>query len=363
MTIIATLKAGREKPVRHGHPWVFSGAIDSWSRPAPAGAAVDVVSAGGEWLARGLAEGGKNLAVRIYTRRENEQLDGDFFAAKLRSAIAWREREVFAQEPDTDSFRLCFSEADGLSGLIIDRYRDKAVIIAEDILKPFIPSFGLSTKIDAPIRINESGFTYEVDTGGGQKTGFYLDQRINRRRVASYARGRRVLSCYCYTGGFEVHAAHAGATSVRGIDSSAPAIEQARRNQALNPGGVPVDYMAGDVPGFLRKCRDRAETFDLIILDPPKFVNSQAQIEKGLRAYKDINLLAMKLLAPDGILATFSCSGWVKRDDFTKALAWAALDAGREVQMLEHLGQPPDHPVSTVFPESDYLCGVIARVA
>lgn len=359
--ITARLKPGREKPVVHGHPWVFSGAIDSWSGSASPGAVIDVISHRGEWLARGLAGGGKNLAVRIYVRDERQQLDADFFAGKFRAAIAWREREVFSHEPDTDSFRLCFSEADGLSGLIVDRYRDKAVVIVEDILQPFVPSFGLSTDITGPIRIKESGFTYEVDISGGQKTGFYLDQRINRRRVASYARGRRVLSCYCYTGGFEVHAAHAGATSVIGVDSSAPAIEQARRNQMLNPGGVSVDYHIADVPAFLRKCRDSRQTFDLIILDPPKFVNSQIQIEKGLRAYKDINLLAMKLLTPGGILASFSCSGWVKRDDFLKAIAWAALDAKRDIQILEHLGQPPDHPVALTFPESEYLCGVIAR--
>lgn len=370
MTYLSTLKPGREKPVRHGHPWIFSGAIGSWSRAAPPGAVVDVVSADGEWLARGLAEGGKNLAVRIYTRDENEQLDTGFFAQKLRDAIAWRERGVVPLEPDTDSFRLCFSEADGLSGLIVDRYRDQAVIMAEELLKPFLPSFagvlsscGLGTQIKGPIRIKESGFTYDVDVSGGQKTGFYLDQRVNRRRVAAYATGRRCLSAYCYTGGFETHLAHRGAVSITGIDSSAPAIAQARRNQEINPGGGAVEYRVDDVPEALRKCRDRAQVFDLIILDPPKFVSSQLQIEKGLRAYKDINRLAMKLLAPGGILASFSCSGWVKRDDFLKALAWASLDAQREVQILEHLGQPPDHPVRLSFPESEYLCGVIARIA
>ena len=370
MSIRITLKTGREKPVRLGHPWIFSGAIASWSGPAHPGSVVDVISAGGEWLARGLAEGGKNLAIRIYSRREEEQLDVDFFARKLRSAIAWREREIFSQEPDTDAFRLCFSEADGLSGLIVDRYHDRAVMIAEPPLKPFIPALkdvlktsGLSTDIVAPVRIKESGFTYDVDISAGQKTGFYLDQRVNRRRVASFASGRRVLSCYCYTGGFETHLAHRGAFSITAIDSSAMAIQQAQRNQQLNPGGMAVEYRIADVPAFLRTCRDARQTFDLIVLDPPKFVNSQAQIEKGLRAYKDINLLAMKLLTPGGILASFSCSGWVKRDDFTKALAWAALDAGRDVQILEHLTQPPDHPVALHFPESDYLCGVIARIA
>jgi len=368
LIITATLKAGREKPVVAGHPWVFSGAIASWSKTPAAGSLVDVVAASGEWLGRGLAEGGANLAVRIYTRRESDHIDHAFFARTLQDAIGWRKRDVCSREPDTDSFRLCFSEADGLSGLIIDQYKDAARIVAEHVLAPYLPAIrdvlqsnGLNGNAKTAVRIKESGFVYDVDLGGGQKTGFYLDQRINRRRVAAYAQGRRALSCYCYTGGFETHLAHRGAVSVMGIDSSAPAIELARKNQALNPGGIPIDYRVDDVPGFLRKCRDSRQIFDLIVLDPPKFASSQAQIEKGMRAYKDINLLAMKLLTPGGILATFSCSGWVKRDDFTMALAWAAKDAGRSVQILEHLGQPPDHPVSLGFPEGEYLCGVIAR--
>lgn len=369
MSIIsATLKPGREKPVISGHPWVFSGAIASWSKAPAAGSLVDVVASSGAWLARGLAEGGANLAVRIYTRRESDRIDQEFFARKLQEAIDWRKRDVCSSEPDTDSFRLCFSEADGLSGLIIDQYKDAASIAAEQVLDPYLPAIrdvlqsnGLTGHSKAAVRIKESGFAYDVDLSGGQKTGFYLDQRINRRRVAAYAQGRRALSCYCYTGGFEAHLAHRGATGVTGVDSSAPAIELARRNQTLNPGGTPVEYQVADVPAFLRKCRDSRQAYDLIVLDPPKFASSQAQIEKGMRAYKDINLLAMKLLTPGGILATFSCSGWVKRDDFTMALAWAAKDAGRSVQILEHLGQPPDHPVSLGFPEGEYLCGVIAR--
>jgi len=370
MSIIsATLKAGREKPVLAGHPWVFSGAIASWSKTPSSGLVVDVVTSSGEWLGRGLAEGGVNLAVRIYTRQKSDQLDQEFFARKLQDAVEWRKRDIFSREPDTDSFRLCFSEADGLSGLIVDQYKGAASIAAEQVLGPYLTairdvlqSHGLDSNAKTPVRIKESGFVYEVDLGGGQKTGFYLDQRINRRRVAAYAQGRRALSCYCYTGGFETHLAHGGATGVTGVDSSAPAIELARKNQTHNPGGTPVEYRVADVPAFLRKCRDSRQAYDLIVLDPPKFASSQAQIEKGMRAYKDINLLAMKLLTPGGILATFSCSGWVKRDDFTMALAWAAKDAGRNVQILEHLGQPPDHPVSLGFPEGEYLCGIIARM-
>ena len=370
-----------------GHPWVFSGAIGAWSTTPRPGQSVDVVSANGDWLARGLAHPAGNLAVQVYTRDESQALSADFFRARLAAAIDWRERVVLPQEPDTDSFRLCFSEADGLSGLIVDRYADRALMqISAPSLAPYIPVFkdelsahGLEPLVEQveeaapgspsapvvsrPVTIRESGLRFEMDLGGGQKTGFYLDQRVNRRRAAAYAAGRRCLSAYCYTGSFETHFVRAGAASVTGLDRSEPALALARRNQALNPGPVSVDYHAADVPTMLRKYRDSRTSFDLIVLDPPKFVASQGQIDKGLRAYKDINLLAMKLLTPGGILVTFSCSGWVKAETFRTALEWAAADAGRDAQILEPLAQPPDHPVHISFPEGDYLCGFILRIA
>ncbi len=375
-----------------GHPWIFSGAIAGWSTTPKPGQVVDVHSDGGEWLARGLASPHGNLAIRVYTRDEQQALDDSFFARRLAAAIDWRERVVMPAESETDSFRLCYSESDGLSGLIVDRYRDAASVhVNTSLLLPFLPAMVevlKSRRLDVSIHydeeafakeggatppaaleqemkrlsIKESGFTYSVDLAAGQKTGFYLDQRMNRRRVAAYAQGRRSLSAYCYTGGFETQIAHAGASSITGLDRSEPAIAQAKVNLSRNPGGVPVDYLVADVPEQLRKYRDNRTTFDLIVLDPPKFVHNQKQLEKGLRAYKDINRLAMKLLTPGGILATFSCSGWVKTDEFLKAIGWAAEDAGREVQILEHLGQPPDHPVLLSFPESEYLCGLILRI-
>jgi 23S rRNA (cytosine1962-C5)-methyltransferase len=395
-SIFAKLKPGRDKPVRHGHPWIFSGAVASWSSPPSPGDAVDVVAGDGDWLARGLASPRGNLAIRLYTRDQARTLDGSFFARRLAEAIAWRERIVVPQEPDTDSFRLCFSESDGLSGLIVDRYADRvSVQVNTSLLVPYLPAMtealasrGLMPIVqfdresftregavhDLPAEqdelaqnarhpIRESGLVYHIDVAGGQKTGFYLDQRVNRRRVAAYAESRRCLSAYCYTGGFETHLARAGAASITGLDRSETAIIQARANLALNPGGTPVDHHVADVPERLRKYRDNRTDFDLIILDPPKFVHNQGQLEKGLRAYKDINRLAMKLLTPGGLLATFSCSGWVKREQFITTLEWAAQDAGRDVQILEQLGLPPDHPVWLSFPESDYLCGLIVRVA
>jgi len=388
----ATLKPGREKPVAFGHPWIFSGAVASWSSKPAIGQPVDIISATGEWLGRGLASPNGNLAIRIYTRNEATGLGETYFAEKLSSAISWREQLLFPQETGTDSFRLCFSESDGLSGLIVDRYADHASVhISTSLLLPFVPALGAEIRarglhsvihydtesiakeggstppaaIDhepKKITIKESDFTYSVDVTAGQKTGFYLDQRVNRRRVAAYAKGRRCLSAYCYTGGFETHLARAGAASIVGLDRSEPAIVQARITQSLNLAPVTVDYLVADVPDQLRKYRDNRTMFDLIVLDPPKFVHNQGQMEKGLRAYKDINRLAMKLLTPGGILATFSCSGWVKPDKFLKAISWAAADAGRDVQILEHLTQPPDHPILLSFPESDYLCGLILRV-
>lgn len=373
--ITATLKPRAEKAVRSGHPWIFSGAIDTWSTPPTEACVADIVSSGGEWLARGLAGGDTSIAVRIYTQNETDQLDTDFFARRLDTAIAWREQLLYPAESETDSFRLCFSESDGLSGLIVDRYAGHASVESSTpLLAPHLPALvGVLNKrglqsVDRNdtthrmIEIKESGFTYRIDPGSGQKTGFYLDQRANRRRAASYAAGRRCLSAYCYTGGFEMHLARSGASTITGIDSSASAIELAKANHVRNNSPVTPDYVVGDVPGMLRKFRDSRTSFDMIVLDPPKFVANRHQLEKGLRAYKDINLLAMKLLTPGGILVTFSCSGWVKAAEFRTALDWAALDAGRNVQILEHLTQPPDHPILLSFPESDYLCGYIMRV-
>jgi 23S rRNA (cytosine1962-C5)-methyltransferase len=221
----------------------------------------------------------------------------------------------------------------------------------------------LSDAPGQPVRIRENGLLFDVDLGGGQKTGYFLDQRENRRRVAAWAHGRRMLSCYCYTGAFEVAAAAAGATEILGLDRSASALEQARAHHQLNKLTVPVTYERADVPGALRRLRDAGRQFDLIVLDPPKFVLNRAQKEKGLRAYKDINLLALKLLAPGGVLATFSCSGQVTPSDFRMLLGWAAADVHRPVQIVEMLSQPPDHPVLAVFPDSEYLKGAVCRVS
>lgn len=394
---IVHLKKDRDKPVRHGHPWIFSGAIARWEGKANKPGPAVVLAANGEWLGRGFAHPNSNLAVRLLTRHEDEAVDETLLADRLDRALSLRE-QLFGPvglEGDTDSYRLVFSEADGLSGLMIDRYADVlSVRVGAAAWLPWLPFIRehLAARTDirrvffaaesdareregldeaavraesrfAPdsVRIRESGFCYDVDVAGGQKTGFYLDQREARRRVAAYAAGRAVLSAYCYTGSFELHAASSGAKSIIGLDASASALDRARAHHALNGLSVATDYRVADVPVALRKFRDEGRSFDLIVLDPPRFVSNPAQLEKGMRAYKDINLLALKLLRPDGILATFSCSGWVTAENLQLALGWAATDARREVQILETLAQPPDHPVLVSFPEGAYLHGLIAR--
>ncbi|HMP72918.1 MAG TPA: class I SAM-dependent rRNA methyltransferase [Kiritimatiellia bacterium] len=391
-SVHATLKPGRERLLRQGHPWVFTGAVASWSRTPKPGDTVDILSSQQEWIGRGLAGTGSNLAIRIYTHHPDQPLDAPFFTHALHTAIAFRESVIIPHEPHTDSFRLCYSESDHLSGLIVDQYADHAVLqLHTSLLLPYVPTWldllhtrGLATTVlyDAPsfqregidppppssshprpdpILIRENDLRFHVSLHNAQKTGFYLDQRVNRRRVAAYAAGRHVLDAFSYTGAFSLACARAGAASVTGIDRSEPALDHARVHAGLNPAPIEPIFLCADVGEQLRRYRDARKTFGMIILDPPKFVHHQAQLEKGLRAYKDINRLALALLEPGGFLATFSCSGWVKTDTFQTAVQWAAQDAGRPATLLERLGQPPDHPIPLAFPESDYLCGLILR--
>ena len=389
------LKPGREKPVLRGSSWIFSGAIEEVDGSGAAGEPADVFDNAGDWLGRGLWHPEADMTVRMYTQNPEETLDEAFFRGRIRRAVDLRHR-LFGKSTDwagTTAYRMVFSEADGLSGLIADQYADVVALqVGGKVWEPWLPAViaelkaatgascvsvradadavkreGLSENLGgeaAPdmVTIRENGHVFEAGLAGGQKTGFYLDQRENRRKVAAYARGRDLLSAYCYTGAFEVCAAHAGAKSIRGWDSSAPALAQARRHHELNPSGVPVEYEEADVPLRLRLARDRRESWDLIVLDPPRMVTRREGLEKGLRAYKDVNLLAIKLLRPGGILATFSCSGLVDMENFRKMVGWAAHDSGRRVRILEMLGQPADHPVPVEAPECEYLKGLVCVV-
>lgn len=389
------LKPGREKPVLRGSSWIFSGAIEEVDGSGAAGEPADVFDNAGEWLGRGLWHPEADMTVRMYTQDPGETLDEAFFRGRIRRAVDLRHR-LFGTSTDwagTTAYRMVFSEADGLSGLIADQYADVVALqVGGKVWEPWLPAViaelkaatgascvsvradadavkreGLSENLGgetAPdvVTIRENGHVFEAGLAGGQKTGFYLDQRENRRKVAAYARGRDLLSAYCYTGAFEICAAHAGAKSIRGWDSSGPALAQARRHHDLNPSGVPVEYEEADVPLRLRLARDRRESWDLIVLDPPRLVTRREGLEKGLRAYKDVNLLAIKLLRPGGILATFSCSGLVDMENFRKMVGWAAHDSGRRVRILEILGQPADHPVPVEAPECEYLKGLVCVV-
>lgn len=391
-----TLKPGREKSVRNRHPWLFSGAIHTIDPKANDGDIVDAHSNTGQWLARGYLNRRSQIQVRLLSWQADAAIDEAFWRGRLQRALAGR--ASLAADPQTTAYRLVHAESDGLPGLVVDRYGDWLVMqcltLGVERIKPLLtrllvelcqpagiversdvevrgkeglrPAVGLlhGPTPAGPVEIMEHGQRFLVDLLGGQKTGFYLDQRENRRRVAAYCQGARVLNAFSYSGGFAVHALAAGAAHVSNLDSSLEALELGERNLALNgfdPDGQ-AEGVAGDVFQVLRDWRAAGQRFDVIILDPPKFAHSQQQVERAARAYKDINLLAMQLLPPGGVLATFSCSGLVSADLFQKILFGASVDAGRDVQVVERLGQGSDHPLLLSFPEGEYLKGLVCRM-
>lgn len=395
MTATAVLKPGRAKSALQRHPWVFAGAIAQLPADAADGDVVRVVDEAGAFVAYGYVNRASQITLRLLSWDEAEPPDSAFIESHLERAVSWRRaRPGLADAAGT---RLVYAESDGLPGLIVDRYAGWLVVqflalgserwkgpLLAWLRREFQPE-GIYERSDVDVRekeglpertgplwgapppaeveIFEGGHRFLVDIVRGQKTGFYLDQRLNRQRVASYCQGREVLNCFAYTGGFGVYAAGAGASEVWQVDSSAEALRLARRNMELNGFAAPADhYLERDVFQLLREYRDRGRRFDLIVLDPPKFAFAQSQVERACRGYKDINRLAMGLLRPDGILATFSCSGAVSQELFQKVLFGAALDARREVQIVETLTQAEDHPILLSFPESAYLKGLICRV-
>ena len=402
---LVRLKPNRDKPVRQGHPWIFSGAIEHIPTTAADGDIVDVGTADGRWLARGYLNRRSQIQVRLLTWVQ-ESIDESFWRHRLAAAVA--ARTAIPEMDSTNGLRLVNAENDGLPGLTVDRFADTLVLqagtLAIDLRKQILadllleltgakgviersemalrrqeglgPAAGLLAGVGpaGPIEVTESGLRFAVDLEHGQKTGFYTDQRQNRRRFAAYCRayasqtgrGPRVLNAFAYTGAFGVYALAAGAAHVTNIDSSVEALELAETNLRLNgydPDTV-AEGVAGDVFDILRDWRDSSDgpRFDMIVLDPPKFVQSQQHMERALRGYKDINLLALQLLNPGGVLATFSCSGLVDAALFQKVVFGAAVDAGRTVQILEWLRQSADHPVAITFPEGEYLKGLICRV-
>lgn len=383
------LRSGREKSLLRRHPWIFSGAVQHVDgEPAP-GETVDILSSNRDFLARAAYSPTSQIRARAWTF-EDEQVDREFFRKRIRSAIQTRD----ATARDTTAYRLIYAESDGIPGLIVDRYGDVLVLQSltagsefwkETLADLILEGTGLSTlyeRSDADVRelegleprigllrghlssflfsITEHNLKFNVNLESGHKTGFYLDQRANHLRVRDLAKDKDVLDGFCYTGGFTVNALAGGAKSVLSVDSSAEALELCRENVALNNlDATRHSTLEGDVFQLLRRFRDEDRSFDLIVLDPPKFAPTAAQAERAARGYKDINLLAFKLLRPGGTLVTFSCSGGIDAGLFQKIIAGAALDAGVEAQIVEHLFQGSDHPIALNFPEGAYLKGLI----
>ena len=388
------LRAKKEKPVLNRHPWVFSGAIERVAGSPAAGDIVTVTDRSGQALAKGYINPKSQIVVRLLTWELDEPIDKAFWRRRLAEAVAGRELLGLDSEATT-AYRLVNAESDGLPGLIVDRYGDYLVVQfltlgvdcrrddILDALEELVLPAGIYERDDVGVRakeglreqvgllrgaappdqfeVRECGRRFLVDMKTGQKTGFYLDQRENRERVARFAGGRHVLNCFSYTGGFSIYAAAAGALSITNVDVSAEALALGDANMRLNGLQTPVENRAANVFEDLRKFRDEGRQFDLIILDPPKFATSKAQVQSATRGYKDINLLGMHLLRQNGLLATFSCSGLMDRDLFQKVLFGASVDAGRPVQIIETLSQAADHPVLLSFPESAYLKGAICR--
>jgi len=394
---VLRLRPGKERSLQRRHPWVFESAIAKGG--GDAGETVRIESGDGKFLAWAAFSPNSKIRARAWSFDEKQRIDTAFFAARVASAV--EARGLF--DLQSDGVRLIHGEADGLPGLIVDRYGDTLVaqflsagverwkgVLADALLAatglqklyersdasgrereglPPVTSW-LRGSGETELTIREHEWRLSLDIATGHKTGFYLDQRDSRKRFAELAaqrRFRRVLNCFCYTGGFTV-AALAGlksAGAVEGaelisIDSSLPALERARSHLALNGfDDAQAEFLDADVNASLRRFVDEGRTFDAIVLDPPKFAPTVAHAERAARAYKDLNRQAFKLLAPGGHLLTFSCSGGIGADLFHKIVASAGIDAGVDGYITERLGAAPDHPMTIEFPEGEYLKGLV----
>lgn len=389
------LKAGRQKSVLRRHPWVFASALDEIEGEPQDGETVCLTSSGGEFLAWGAISLASQIRLRLWSWDPEAEIGEAFFRERIMRALDMR--RTIGVPSASNACRLVYAESDGLPGLVVDRYADFLVVqllssgaehwkdLLVDLLADITGVTNLYERSDVDVRrleglpmrsgvlrgaapperveIFENGLRLWVDLKLGHKTGFYLDQRNNRQRLASLAPGKDVLDCFCYSGGFTIAGLQGGAKSVTAVDSSSTALALAGKNLELN-GLASSDCrtIEGDVFQVLRTLRDRGEQFDLLVLDPPKFAPTVSQVQRAARGYKDINMLAFKLLRPGGLLVTFSCSGGVDLALFQSIVAGAALDAGVQASLIEVLTQAPDHPVALNFPESAYLKGLIVKV-
>ncbi|NMP31599.1 methyltransferase domain-containing protein [Thalassotalea sp. M1531] len=389
------LNIGRDKSLRRKHPWVFSKAINKIKGKPMLGETVEVLDAKGNWLARGAYSPESQMRIRIWSFKENEEINREFFVRKFKQAQ--KRRDWFIEQGGLSGYRLIAGESDGMPGITIDKYDD--IIVCQllsagaefqrftivDVLKELYPECGIYERSDVDVRkkeglekqtgwlanekasteriIEEHGIKIIVDVATGHKTGFYLDQRDSRIAAGKYAKDKKILNCFSYTGTFSLHCAAAGAKSVTNVDVSQPALDIAARNLQVNElDSASVTFVKEDVFKLLRKYKEQGEKFDMIIMDPPKFVESKSQLTSACRGYKDINMLAMQLLNPNGLLLTFSCSGLLDASLFQKVVADAALDAGKDCHFVERLHQAADHPVSSNYPEGYYLKGFVCQV-
>ncbi|MDD1795149.1 class I SAM-dependent methyltransferase [Enterovibrio sp. ZSDZ42] len=388
------LVKGREKSLRRRHPWIFSRGIQRVEGKPSLGQTVDVYDHQGQWLARGAFSPNSQIRVRVWSF-EQEEIDVAFFKKRLQEAQGLR--DVLAARDGLTGYRLIAAESDGLPGITIDRYENFMVCQllsagAEaqkqnlvDAIVELYPACSIYERSDVSVRkkeglkertgvlhgdmpppslvIEENGVKINVDITGGHKTGFYLDQRDSREASVKYVNGKRVLNCFCYTGGFGLYALKGGASEVINVDVSQPALDIAKANAEMNSYDLTkAQFVNADVFKLLREYRDSGELFDVVIMDPPKFAESKSQLTGACRGYKDINMLAMQILKPGGTLLTYSCSGLMDNSLFQKIIADAALDAHRQVQFIERFEQAADHPLDSAYPEGFYLKGFACYV-
>jgi len=389
------LKKSADSFIKRKHPWIFSGAIEKVDGNPANGETVQIFTSNKTPIGFGSFSPSSQIRVRVWSFNPEEIIVDEFFRKKILLAHSLREKIIDTSK--TNAYRIINAESDGLPGLVVDRYSNylvcqfftsgveayKEIII--EILNDIFKPTGIYERSDVEVRIKEdlqpnqgllkgtipgdlievreNGLKFLVDIKSGHKTGFYLDQRDNRELFSEFSKGKNVLNCFSYSGGFSIYALASGAHKVTQIDSSLSALELANRNIELNGLSISLaENINDDVFKVLRKFRDERKSFDLIVLDPPKFAESASQVENAAKGYKDINLLAIKLLNPGGTLFTFSCSGHISLELFQKIVAGAALDSGREVKIIKQLTQSSDHPVALNFPEGLYLKGLICSV-
>jgi 23S rRNA (cytosine1962-C5)-methyltransferase len=390
------LHPDKERSVFRRHPWLFAGSVAHLKGRANSGDTVEVLTDNGKPLGKAAWSPKSQIRARMWTFDPDETVDDAFFKRRVAQSVA--RRAVMPELRGQQGLRLIHAESDGLPGVIADQYGDTVVVQLTStgadrwrkaIVGALVKVTGCARvfeRSDSDVRgmeglepvtgwvhgeapeggivIEENGVRLGIDVEGGHKTGFYLDQRDNRRLLGELSAGKSVLNCFCYTGGFSLQALAGGASAVLSIDSSGPALDRARANLALNP-RLPADraeWQEADVFLALREFRKAGRSFDLIVLDPPKFAPSAAHAERAARAYKDINLLGFRLLNPGGLLMTYSCSGGIGLELFQKIVAGAALDAGRDARIVRRLAGSADHPIGLAYPEGEYLKGLLVQV-